>query len=384
MKNKKFFFEILLVMIVLFVLSSTKIYSQSIYVDCFADGTIRIGTGGACATWATSNFGNATTTQVMKWTWHTSPHNCSNWGAVRSLFWFDLIVPTDPQRLYDNSASLYLYFPTGSSETQYSVNTNNFYVERITQNWAENIVTWNTQPATSTVNRVTVPNSTSTTQNYVIDISAMALQWICDGVPNYGVKLTLVNESSDTYKRVSLATREHATSSLHPKLRLEYARIQASHTFCSGGDFLVLSTTLTNANNPGVYNFSWVHVNSGTTHTGQNWINPPLTGGTNTYTVTATNPWCQTATHTINVSAPTAGGNITWVGSYDTNWFNPCNWSSLSVPTQLNNVTIPGATPFQPTITGAMGHCNTIEINSTNGAVLTIQQTAGGSLQVHQ
>jgi len=88
----------------------------------------------------------------------------------------------------------------------------------------------------------------------------------------------------------------------------------------------------------------------------------------------------------ISVTIPSPGGTglWTWTGTYSTDWFNACNWDKKTVPTFQADVLIPGATPFQPTITGTMGHCNTITIATTNGAILTIQQTAGGSLQVHQ
>jgi len=102
--------------------------------------------------------------------------------------------------------------------------------------------------------------------------------------------------------------------------------------------------------------------------------------------VTITAPCVQNTPVCITVNMPTPGGTglWTWTGGYSTNWFYGCNWDKNTVPTFQADVLIPGATPFQPTITGAMGHCNTITIATTNGAILTIQQTAGGSLQVHQ
>lgn len=102
--------------------------------------------------------------------------------------------------------------------------------------------------------------------------------------------------------------------------------------------------------------------------------------------VTITAPCVQNTPSCITVNMPTPGGPglWTWTGGFSTNWFYGCNWDKQTVPTLDADVLIPGGTPFQPTITGATGHCRTIEINSTNGAILNIEQTLSGMLQVHQ
>jgi hypothetical protein len=102
--------------------------------------------------------------------------------------------------------------------------------------------------------------------------------------------------------------------------------------------------------------------------------------------VTITAPCVQNTPVCITVNMPSPGGPGLWIwtGGFSTNWFYGCNWDKQTVPTLDADVLIPGGTPFQPTITGATGHCRTIEIVSTNGAVLTIQQTLSGGLEVHQ
>ena len=79
-----------------------------------------------------------------------------------------------------------------------------------------------------------------------------------------------------------------------------------------------------------------------------------------------------------------AGGSgtiWTWTGCVDTDWFDPCNWDRLSVPTTTSNVIIPN-TVNKPLITGSYGDCFDITIQSSTGARLDIQSTAGGGLNV--
>ena len=72
-----------------------------------------------------------------------------------------------------------------------------------------------------------------------------------------------------------------------------------------------------------------------------------------------------------------------WTGTISTDWFNPCNWDKLSVPTATSPVIIPGAPSNQPVIAGGNAHCLTIEVQSSSGANLTIN-TSTGNLEVHQ
>ncbi|PKP04304.1 MAG: hypothetical protein CVU11_05365 [Bacteroidetes bacterium HGW-Bacteroidetes-6] len=290
----------LLSLVVCLVLSKAAI-AQTFVQPCIAD--TRVAINDACPAWQTTNYGASTTILATTWTWNAV--SCGQ-GNMRSLLQFDINPATSPQALYDNRATLNLYFPTGSTETQFytgAATDNQFYVQQVTGNWSELGVNWNTQPTITATGQITVPSCSPnpSSQDYTVNVSTLVYNWICNGATNYGFRLQQVNEGN-TYRRVNFCSREYATASKHPTLTLEYAYIAASapDTMCGGGSFN-LNCSLTNASNPAGYSFQWLHQNSGTTYNTQNVSNPNTTSGLNTYIVTVTNPWCQTARDTVTV-----------------------------------------------------------------------------------
>jgi hypothetical protein len=71
----------------------------------------------------------------------------------------------------------------------------------------------------------------------------------------------------------------------------------------------------------------------------------------------------------------TAGTGLTWNGSVSTDWGTVGNWTPLQVPVANNDVTIPGGTPNQPTVSSAQ---QARLVTLTTGAVLTLAN--GGTL----
>ncbi|MDO7875779.1 DUF4394 domain-containing protein [Hymenobacter sp. ASUV-10] len=61
--------------------------------------------------------------------------------------------------------------------------------------------------------------------------------------------------------------------------------------------------------------------------------------------------------------------DLTWNGSTSTDWRTAANWTPALVPGPANNVTIPGGTPFQPTINQAQ---QTNAFTLSSGATLTL------------
>lgn len=280
---------------------SLSVAGQAINAPCVADAPIRINS--VCADWQTTNYGLQNAFQAMEWTWVAN--GCGQ-GTIRSLLRFDLNIPLDNQQLYDNRARLFLLYPTGSTETQRfagAATDNRFFVERITQDWDELTATWNNQPAATAMGTILVPSSiiNNSTEDYIIDVSAFALDWICNGVPNQGLRLRLQTEGQ-TFRRVNFASREFPDPSRHPFIELQYARIDpaAPAEVCSGESFALLSN-LSNAADPAGYQFTWRHEESGTTWDTPNVPDPTVVVGNNTYILTVSNPWCQTASATVNV-----------------------------------------------------------------------------------
>ncbi len=70
----------------------------------------------------------------------------------------------------------------------------------------------------------------------------------------------------------------------------------------------------------------------------------------------------------------------TWTGATDSDWHKACNWSLNLIPTCVHNVVIPNVAN-DPIITG-IAHCNTIDIQSGSGALLTINSSVSGNLEI--
>jgi gliding motility-associated-like protein len=285
-------------------------YAQTFQMQSVSDAPLR--TNQVCTDWQTTNLGSSVSTTVAHWTWYGP--GCGE-GVIRGLWRFDLNPATDHTMLYDNRAFLHMFFPTGSSEVhQYtgSATNNQFYVQRVTQNWNESTVTWNTAPTVTTAGQILVPSCTPnpSTADYIINISGLAYEWICNSQPNNGVMLRMVTEN-ELYRRVSFTNREWSVAARRPYMRLEYAKITASapDTVCSGQAFTI-NCSLTNANTPSQYSYIWTHLNSGTTYSTQNVNTPQNIAGMNTYVVHASNPWCQTATDTVRVFISTGSASL--------------------------------------------------------------------------
>lgn len=115
----------------------------------------------------------------------------SNRGLIR----FDLSSIT-PGTVVD-SAKLMLFMYNGYSGTSLvngHYGNNECYLRRVTTNWIESTVTWNTQPAETTVNQVIIPASDSSDQNYEVRVDDLVQFFIDNPSSNYGMKMGLMDE----------------------------------------------------------------------------------------------------------------------------------------------------------------------------------------------
>ncbi len=165
--------------------------------------------------YSTRNFGTIAENCAIAWTKNNADHK------IRSLIQFDL--SSLPATTVISSAVLSLYWAPGSDEGNHYgfFGSNKAYLERVTSAWQENTVTWNTQPTTTSTNRVSIPGSTSGTQNYInINVKTLVQKMINDPSQNFGFMLKLQSES--VYKKLVFASSDHANASLRPKLVVTY------------------------------------------------------------------------------------------------------------------------------------------------------------------
>lgn len=181
-----------------------------------------------------ANFGDDPQMAAMEWTAFGSS------SSLKSLLEFDL---TDiPKGSNIQSAYLSLYWdPTMTNPHHSSLTGSNVAtLSMITSPWNEKQVTWNTQPGTSTLNQITLPMSTSETQNYTnIDLTAMVQQWVNDPVTNYGIFFQEV--IGTPYRSMIFGSSDHMVESVRPKLEItyipnKYKCISYQYSNCNGVD----------------------------------------------------------------------------------------------------------------------------------------------------
>ncbi len=97
---------------------------------------------------------------------------------------------------------------------------NSFTVEKITQEWHEQSVTWNNQPTTSDVNKISVPDSDDGTKDYKINVSSIISDLYNN--PESGFGLMLKYQFEEPYKVIFLASSDHPNPALRPKLTIYY------------------------------------------------------------------------------------------------------------------------------------------------------------------
>lgn len=243
---------------------------------------------------APQNFGSDPVMTAMAWTWNSI--GCG-YGETFSYLQFDL--SSVPANQVFESATLNLFYPPGYVNQQ--AGQNDLYVQRVTNNWLEGNITWNTWlagvPAHTTAGQVSVPAATSSTQNYSIDVSGIVNEWICNGEANHGFRIALQNYA--TYRSAVFATRDHANPALHPQLVMQFATLTASAaktTICTG-ESVQLGAAINGQNG---YTFQWTSLPGGFSSTQQNPIVTP--SQTTQYIVTATGPNGCSMTDTVTVT----------------------------------------------------------------------------------
>jgi len=164
------------------------------------------------------NFGSGTELNASAWTYQGNP------GGDRSLLQFDLSGV--PANATIQSATLTLYNNPNSSnglgngQHSHLSGSNTAWLQRITSTWAENTVTWNTQPTTTTLNEVALPQDTNPNENYVLDVKALVIDMINNPTTSFGFMLKLQTEQY--YRCLLFASSDHPNAALHPKLEICY------------------------------------------------------------------------------------------------------------------------------------------------------------------
>lgn len=143
-------------------------------------------------------------------------------GVVRSVMKFDL--SSLPQNAQIQKATLSLYAwgsDTGFGQHSNRGGSNKSWLQRITEPWDENEVTWNTQPATTTQGQISIHQSNFPDEDYTdIDITEMITMMQRRPESNFGFMIRLQEEL--LYQMLNFASSDHEDPNLRPKLTIEY------------------------------------------------------------------------------------------------------------------------------------------------------------------
>jgi hypothetical protein len=160
---------------------------------------------------AESNFGGDPDLIAAAWNFG------GNDEVLRSYIEFDL--DELPNNITITNAELSLYYNADAPEGHAGDNT--ALLQRITQPWTENTVSWGDQPATTTTNQVVLPVSQSNDQDYEnINVTQLIQDMIDNPNSSHGLLLRLMNE--EVFRRVVFASSDHPDETKHPKLEICY------------------------------------------------------------------------------------------------------------------------------------------------------------------
>jgi len=157
-------------------------------------------------------------------------------GTVRALLKFSGLNSVPATAIIDSAfLSLYglpsyninnpanSYYP-GSPYNSYG--ENKCWLQKITSDWTDNTVTWNTQPSSTSTNQVELSASTQL-YNYNavhVDVTSLVKDMVNSGGQNYGFMMRQQTEA--IYRSMSFGSSWYADSTLRPRLQVYYKQLQ--------------------------------------------------------------------------------------------------------------------------------------------------------------
>ena len=206
--------SLLLFLIPLFCFISLENEAQEVNLNASKDAMIKAVNGVG----NNKNRGDYPFLSMHAWT------NSNDLVYHRSLIDFDLT--SIPQGTSIKNAKLYLY--TNSSIFTNVVydgheplsKSNKCYIQRITSNWGEYTVTWNNQPSVTEINKDSLAESTSSYQNYVVDVTNLVQDMVDEPQNSHGFRLKIAKEKK--YTRMIFASSDNPNPEFHPVLYVNY------------------------------------------------------------------------------------------------------------------------------------------------------------------
>ncbi|WP_163710887.1 DNRLRE domain-containing protein [Mangrovibacterium lignilyticum] len=138
---------------------------------------------------------------------------------IRMLFEFNLTMVSKSAVVVSAQLSLYGKDSSPSQNSTMS-GSNACWIERITEDWSEEEVSWLNQPATTDENRVEIPESTTADEDYELDVTALVQDMVNNPSEGYGFMVKLQTEQA--YRMMAFATSDNADENLRPRLIVQF------------------------------------------------------------------------------------------------------------------------------------------------------------------
>ena len=142
-----------------------------------------------------------------------------NFFIQRSLIYFDLTsIPLNAVVL---NATLKLSTNQNTAHYQMDSGPNSSYFLRVLGEWDENQVTWNSQPPVSMTDAVIVPQSTSNTETYYLEVTSHVQDMVSNPETNFGWLFR--QQIEERYRCIVFASSNNPMPSWRPKLTVIYS-----------------------------------------------------------------------------------------------------------------------------------------------------------------
>jgi hypothetical protein len=164
------------------------------------------------------NYSYSQENTILAWTYSGAPM------ITRVLIDFDIAaIPLGSTII---NAYLHMYNNPSSQSTngqhmQLS-GSNELVISRINSAWDVQTVSWNTQPSISLYNQQLIAASSSTNQDYLIDVSALVQDMVDNPTNSHGFQFAL--ETEILYRSVVFGSSECSDPTNRPKLEIEFLR----------------------------------------------------------------------------------------------------------------------------------------------------------------
>ncbi|MEX1002682.1 MAG: DNRLRE domain-containing protein [Crocinitomicaceae bacterium] len=145
----------------------------------------------------------------------------TRWNVSKFKMDFDYLLDIDMAKFY-----MYGVYSSGTNaHYRSSSSSNKTYVDLITSDWEEDVVTWNIKPSTSNSVRDSIPETNPAghvLRDDTVDLKPFVDFWQNNPDQNYGFKMEIAEFPPSTWARLLYGSSDHTTAADRPKFVLSF------------------------------------------------------------------------------------------------------------------------------------------------------------------